>query len=609
MTPEILYVFAVIAGAGVLFATGRVRLDIVALLVVLALYLGGILSVGEALAGFGNPVVVMVGGLLVIGDMLTRAGVAHAIGEWLTRVGGGSESRLLILLTLTVAVLGCFMSNTAVVAIFIPVVFNIAARSNLNASRLLLPLAYAGLISGMLTLIATPPNLVASAELERSGYEPFGFFSVTPVGLAVLLAFLGYMLVLGRRLLPGEQVAPPKSTARTIRDLLDDYALYGTARRLRIRAGSPLQGRTLTESKLGARYPVRVLILEQMHRLGTRIIAVPGSDTDLRVGDVLVVLADEGAVLQLVDDLELEELPVTDVDREQWTTESGLATVLIHPESRLIGSTIRESRIRLEYGIQVMGLRRKGELLESFVDEKLAFGDAMLVIGPWKRIAQLQSSLHDFVVLALPVEIEQVAPARHRAPVALLILVGMVALSALEIVPVAIAVLMAVLAAVFTGCQSMKNAYSAIHWSTLVLIAGLLPIADAMIRTGGVDLIVEKLISCLGSSGPYVMMTALFLLTTLLGTALSNTATTVLVVPIAIRAAEAMQLSPHAFAMAVAIAASSAYATPVSSPATALVVEPGNYRFGDFVKAGLPVLLLTLVVSLLVIPLVFPFHG
>ena len=607
MTNEMLYVLGVVFVAGTLMVSGKVRLDIAALLIVVSFVLGGVLTVPEALAGFGNPVVIMVAGLLVISEMLTLTGVAHHVGKWIAHHGRNGEVRLLVILTLVVAILGCFMSNTAVVAVFLPVVLSVASQTNLNASRLLLPMAYAGVASGMLTLIATPPNLVVSEDLHRAGFEPFGFFSFTPIGGAVLCVFLVYMIVVGRHLLPGERFNPPKTVARNMQDLLVEFELAGTEHRLRVPMGSPLAGQTLAGSKIGSQYDVWITLLERYGRFGPRIISTPSPELEIRDGDVLVVLANRDSAAQVALDYKLTTLSVTDGDRERWTQETGIAKILIHPESRLIGSTLRKTDLRKSYGVQVLGLQHHKKILDDFLDQDIKSGDAMLVVGPWKRIRQLQSELHDFVVLVLPVEIEQAAPAWKRAPVALGILALMVGLAAFEIVPVVIAVTLCALLAVLTRCLTMEQAYVGIRWSTVVMIAGMMSVAAAMVKTGAIELLAGYLIAGAGQTGPYVMLAALFALTAGLSMVLTGTASAIVCAPIAIRAAQTLEVSPQAFAMTVAIAASAGFVMPVSSAALLLVVGPGKYRLVDFFKVGIPLLILTGLVAIILIPLLFPF--
>jgi len=608
MISDIAIVFWILGVAGLLFASGRVRLDVTALLVVMALMLTGVLTPREALAGFGDPVVLLVAGLLVVGEMLSRSGISYAMGRWLLRVGGTSESRLLVLLMLSAGVLGSVMSSTAVVAVFIPVVLTISAKTDLNASRLLMPLSFAALVSGMVTLIGTTPNLVVSAELETKSLQPFGFFSFTPIGLSVLAVTIAYMWLVGRHLLPGDSVAPPKTEARTLEDLWTGFGLERHRHRLRVSGGSPLVGQTLAEIELGTRFQARVLGIERSGpRRGRALVAVPGPEAELHPGDVLLVAADPDDAAALAAGEQLESLGIGDEDRVLWAKEVGLAVVLVHPESRLEGETLRGSDFRSVHSLHVLGVRRSGEVVDAFADESLQVGDSLLVIGSWHSIARLQSDIHDFVVLTLPQEMDEIAPARHRAPVALAILVGMVLLAAFDVMPVVAAVLLAALAAVFTGCLSMEDGYDAISWSSLVLIAGMLPVADALESTGGVDLIVGLLVDGLGYAGPYLMMTIFFFLTAGLGLVLSNTATAVLVAPIALRTAVVLDVSPYPLAMTVAIAASAAFVTPVSTPVVTLVVAPGSYSFLDFVKVGLPLLLLTWATTLLVTPIFFPF--
>ena len=608
MASEIKFVFAVIAVAAVLMASNRVRFDIVALLVVLALMLSGVLTVGEALSGFGSSVVILVAGLLVVGEMLARTGVARAVGDWILKKGGTHETRLLILIMVGAAMLGAVMSSTAVVAIFIPIVLRIAAETNLNASRMLIPMSYAALISGMLTLIATTPNIVVHEELKTAGFDGFGFFSFTTVGVAILIAAIIYILLVGRRMLPGEAHEPSGGTlTRSIEELWEDFRINEAVEHLRIDKESPLGGKTIADTQMESLYKVRILgILRRLPRTDERIVA-PAPSTELRAQDVLLVVGNPEDIERLRTEETLARHPWSPRD-QRWLWELGAAAVLIHPDSRLIGKSLREAEFRSNYNLHVLGLRRSKQPVADFKDLELRSSDSLYVVGPWSRIRQLQSQTHDFVVLETPAELAEIVPSYRRMPVALAILVGMVLLTIFDVVPLVTAVIMAALAAVFTRCLTMEDAYRSIHWSSLVLIAGMLPLADALTKTGGTQLIVDALLDAVGDSGPYVMFSVLFFLTAALGLVLSNTASAVLVAPIAIFAANALGVSPYPFAVAVLIAASAAYSTPVSTPVVTLVVEPGRYKFTDFVKVGVPLLFITYLVTLVVTPLFFPFH-
>lgn len=610
MSADAAFVFTLIAVAALAMASNRVRYDVVALLVVLALMLSGVLSVGEALSGFGSSVVILVAALLVIGEMLDRTGVARAMGDIILRRGGGNETRLLILIMVGAGVLGSVMSSTAVVAIFIPIVLRIAAETRLNASRMLMPMSYAALISGMLTLIATTPNIVVHEELQGAGLDGFGFFSFAPVGIAVLAVAVAYVLLLGRRFLSGDVGGEGVSARkRSIFELWEDFRLDRHQGTVRIGPNSKLVGATLAESGLEQRCGVTILGLMRRGRSGEERMVSPGPATRLQGDDVLLVIGNPENHACLVAEEGVIRHASSARGRQRWLWELGGAAVLVHPESGLIGKSLREAEFQSRQSLQVLGLRRGGEALRDFEEIRLAPFDSLFVAGAWTHLKELQSQTHDFVVLEMPAEQAEVVPSYRRMPVALAILAGMVLLTLFDIVPLVAAVLIAALAAVFTRCLTMEDAYRAIHWPSLVLIAGMLPLADALDTTGGTRLIVDALLSAVGEASPYVMLSVLFLLTASLGLVLSNTASAVLVAPIAIYAAAALGVSPYPFAVAVLIAASAAYSTPVSTPVVTLVVEPGRYRFMDFVKVGVPLLVLTYLVTLTVAPLIFPFDA
>jgi di/tricarboxylate transporter len=607
MSYETIFVFATVVVAAVLFASNRVRLDIVAILVVLALMLSGVLTAGEALAGFGDPVVILVASLLVVGEMLDRTGVAQSIGTWIIRTGGNNETRLLVLIMLAAAALSSIMSSTAVVAIFIPIVFKVANRTGLEASRMLLPMSYAAMISGMLTLIATTPNLVVSAELEYSGFQPLGFFSFFPIGLVVLAVGIVYILFVGRRLLPDAKEASTPEPNRTLQDLRDDFGLNHQVHRARVTAQSPLVGKLIGETDVENRYQVYVLGIDALDKPGRQNTTLK-NDTDnaLEVENVLLVLGNADDISTFAEEQNLQLLPDSNRDRQRMLHEHGACVVLIHPDCRFIGKSLREIEFRSWYGVHVVGIRRGKTPLDDRDNQPLASGDALLVEGFWSRIAKLRDEVHDFVLLELPAEFEEVRPAHRRAPIAIGILLGMVVLSASGLVPVVAAVLIAALAAVASRCLTMEDAYRSISWSSIVLLAGMLPVADALYKTGGMDILVDTVVSGIGSAGPYAMMTLLFFLTAGLSLFLSNTASAVLIAPVAIQSALAMDVSPYTFAVVVLIGASAAFGSPVASPVVTLVVEPGRYRFVDFMKVGAPLMLLTYIAALIVTPILFP---
>ncbi|MCP3751543.1 SLC13 family permease [Pseudomonas sp. SBB6] len=607
MNHELLWVLGLLFAAVALFIANRPRMDVVALLVIVALPLLGILSVQEALAGFSDPNVVLIAALFVIGEGLVRTGIAYRIGEWMADRAGNSEARLIVLLMVCVAGLGSVMSSTGVVAIFIPVVLSIAARMKVSPSRLMMPLAFAGLISGMLSLVATPPNVVVHSELVRHGESGFSFFSFTPFGLVVLLLGVGYML-LTRHWLGGEvRKDGSAQTRRTLLDLIIDYKLAGRERRLRVRPGSPLIGHSLSELKLRTEHGASVVGIERQHKFTTRVLS-PDSSTTVHEGDVLLLdlFAPKDDLRSLCQSMQLEPLHFKAAYFIDQSQEVGMAEVAVPPGSQLIGKSLLELTFRSRWGLNVVGLRRdQAAIEEQLVEEKLKLGDTLLVIGTWKAIRQLQAQPRDFLVLSLPAEIDNVAPAGNRAPYALISLAVMVGLMVSGVVPNVIAALIGCLLMGAGRCIDMNSAYRAIHWQSLVLIVGMLPFALALQKTGGIALAVHGLVQMLGSAGPYVILASLFAITAIIGLFISNTATAVLMAPVAVTTAEQLGASPYPFAMIVALAASAAFMTPVSSPVNTLVLGPGQYRFGDFVKVGVPFTLLVMVASVIMVPWLF----
>ncbi|QBF26300.1 SLC13 family permease [Pseudomonas tructae] len=607
MNHDLLWVLGLLFTAVALFIANRPRMDVVALLVIVALPLLGIISVQEALAGFSDPNVVLIAALFVIGEGLVRTGIAYRIGEWMAERAGNSEARLIVLLMVCVAGLGSVMSSTGVVAIFIPVVLSIAARMRISPSRLMMPLAFAGLISGMLSLVATPPNVVVHSELVRHGASGFSFFSFTPFGLVVLLLGVGYML-LTRHWLGGEvRKDGSAQTRRTLLDLIIDYKLAGRERRLRVRPGSPLIGHSLSELKLRTEHGASVVGIERQHKFTTRVLS-PDSSTTVHEGDVLLLdlFAPKDDLRSLCQNMQLEPLHFKAAYFIDQSQEVGMAEVAVPPGSLLIGKSLLELTFRSRWGLNVVGLRRDQNAIdEQLVEEKLKLGDTLLVIGTWKAIRQLQTQPRDFLVLSLPAEIDNVAPAGNRAPYALISLAVMVALMVSGVVPNVIAALIGCLLMGAGRCIDMNSAYRAIHWQSLVLIVGMLPFALALQKTGGIALAVHGLVQMLGSAGPYVILASLFTITAIIGLFISNTATAVLMAPVAISTAEQLGASPYPFAMIVALAASAAFMTPVSSPVNTLVLGPGQYRFADFVKIGVPFTVLVMVVSVIMVPWIF----
>ncbi|ECC9539240.1 SLC13 family permease [Salmonella enterica subsp. salamae] len=608
MNGELIWVLSLLAIAVVLFATGKVRMDAVALFVIVAFVLSGTLTLPEAFSGFSDPNVILIAALFIIGDGLVRTGVATVVGTWLVKMAGSSEIKMLVLLMITVAGLGAFMSSTGVVAIFIPVVLSVSMHMQTSPSRLMMPLSFAGLISGMMTLVATPPNLVVNSELLREGLHGFSFFSVTSLGVVVLALGIVYMLVM-RFMLKGDAPGQQAGKRRTFRDLIREYRLTGRARRLAIRPGSPMVGQRLDDLKLRERYGANVIGVERWRRFRRVIVNVNGV-SEFRARDVLLIdmSAAEVDLREFCAEQLLEPMILRGEYFSDQALDVGMAEISLIPESELIGKSVREIAFRTRYGLNVVGLKRDGVALEgSLADEPLLMGDIILVVGNWKLISQLGQKGRDFVVLNMPVEVSEASPAHSQAPHAIFCLVLMVALMLTDEIPNPIAAIIACLLMGKFRCIDAESAYKAIHWPSIILIVGMMPFALALQKTGGVSLVVQGLMDIGGGYGPYMMLGCLFVLCAAIGLFISNTATAVLMAPIALAAAKSMGVSPYPFAMAVAMAASAAFMTPVSSPVNTLVLGPGNYSFSDFMKLGVPFTLIVMAVCIVMIPMLFPF--
>ncbi|MBC4639479.1 SLC13 family permease [Klebsiella quasipneumoniae] len=610
MNGELIWVLSLLAIAVVLFATGKVRMDAIALMVIVAFVLSGTLTLTEAFSGFSDPNVILIAALFIIGDGLVRTGVATKMGAWLVSVAGNSETKMLIYLMITVAGLGAFMSSTGVVAIFIPVVLSVSARMNTSPSRLMMPLSFAGLISGMMTLVATPPNLVVNSELLREGLHGFSFFSVTPIGLVVLILGIVYMLAVRFMLKTDNGDSARDGRKRsTFRDLIREYHLTGRARRLAIRPGSPMIGQRLDDLKLRERYCANVIGVERWRRFRRVIVNVNGV-SEFRARDVLLIdmSASDVDLRQFCGEQMLEPMVLRGEYFADQALDVGMAEVALIPDSEMIGKTVREIAFRTRFGLNIVGMKRDGKAMDgSVVDEPLQLGDILLVVGNWRQIALLAKRGRDFVVLNMPVEVDDASPAHSQAPHAIFCLVLMVALMLTDEIPNPIAAIIACLLMGKFRCINAESAYKAIHWPSIILIVGMMPFALALQKTGGVDLVVKGLMDVAGGEGPYLMLGCLFVMCAAIGLFISNTATAVLMAPIALAAAKSMGVSPYPFAMVVAMAASAAFMTPVSSPVNTLVLGPGKYSFSDFVKIGVPFTVLVMVVCVLLIPVLFPF--
>ncbi|MFO7322712.1 MAG: SLC13 family permease [Chloroflexota bacterium] len=620
MTPEMIITLIVMVAATVLFVTEWIRIDLVALLVLIALVVTGVLTIEEAVAGFSSTAVLSIGFLFVVGGAIFQTGLAAMASDRILRIAGTSETRLIIVLMIFVGTIGAFISSTGVVALMMPAVLNLASRSKIPVSRLLMPLAFAALLSGTMSLIATPPNIIASEALENAGYAPFDFFSFTPLGILLLVSGTAVMVLLGRRLLPERRSTQVIQRMETPAELFALYRLPENLLRLRVRKTSPLVGKTVADSRLRSDFNVNIVHIKRNNARselfpgpwgnGRTTTLEPTPDTRLEQNDVLLVEGDLTDVTQAAAHWNLGVMsnlpPIKEGD--VITHELGIAEVLLRPRSSLIGKTLTELRFGSRYNLTVLSIRRPG--VEEALDLKttpLKLGDILLVQGKWKDIFALKQLRHDFVVMGEPEALEMGAFTKPtHAPIALLIMVGMVVAIAFNIMSLTLASIVAAVAVVLTGCIDIEDAYESVNWSSLILIAGMMPLGTALVKVGLVETMANGIGQLLGAYGPMAVIAGLFLLTTVMTQIASNTAAALLIAPIALATAENLGISPHAVLMAVAVAASMAFLTPVASPVNALVMSAGNYRFLDFARAGAPMLLVAFIITMILLPILWP---
>lgn len=588
------------------FMRNKLRMDIVALIVIAFFSLSGILTVQESFAGLSDPNVILIALLFIVGESLVRTGIAYQVSEWLMKVAKASEIRVLVLLMLCIAGLGSFMSSTGIVAIFIPVVLAICTGMHISPKRMMMPLSIAGLISGMMTLIATPPNLVAHSELVKAGFAGFSFFSFTPIGAAVLLLGIGYMIIARRWLDDGESVTQIKQGS-SFHQLIEQYHLAGKAKMVVVAPHSDLIGKTINELNLRNHFGFNLIAIQRVKHFRRISIAAYGSAT-LREKDILLldISVDNETFNQHCETLGLKE---TSLKGEYFSAHSksiGMVELSLMPESEIIGKSVSELKFRSTYGCSVVGLKRNNQIMhDNIIHTPLEFGDVLLVMGLWNQLLKFDDK-RDFYLFNTPDESKQIAPALSQAPHAIFSVLTMVLLMISGIVPNVIAALIACLMLGKFRCIDMKTAYQSIHLPSIVLIVGMMPFSIALQKTGGVDLIVKVLLDMMQNLSVHLILMLLFAFTAIISAFISNTATAILVMPIAIAIAQQLGYSPLPFAMIVAISASAAFMTPVSSPVNTMVLAPGGYKFFDFVKIGVPFTLLVMLLAVFAVPLLFP---
>ena len=620
-----------------MFIWGRVRADIVALTALAALLVLGILTPAEALAGFSSPIVIMMIGLFVVGGAIMQTGLAKLTGNKLMALSRGNETITFLLVMLVTSFIGAFVSNTGTVALMMPIIMSIAAGSGMQSSRFLMPLAFAGSLGGMLTLIGTPPNLVIDEVLTASGYQPLAFFSFFPVGIIVIAIGIIVLMPLSKIFLSKSQGNKKKKNAKSLDDLVDEYRLLDNLHRYivplnrtsaaRDENGNVMDivGKTLKELSIQKKYGVSIIEIrnEKKSRLGLVKDVnqnMAKSSSTIQVHDTLYIIGDEQKMQRFAQDYGLRKMKDVKID----FYDLGLTEIVVMPTSNFVGLRIGEANLRKRFGINVLGVKRGSSssssseggrggseyITDNLIAAKLHVGDMLLVQGEWTNLAHLTADTTNWVVLDQPEKAADKVLLDYKAPVAAAIMLLMIAMMVFDFIPVApvTAVIIAGLLTVFAGCfRNVEAAYKTINWESIVLIAAMMPMSTALEKTGASALVSQGLVDSLGAMGPTALLAGIYFTTSLMTMFISNTATAVLMAPIALVAAQQVGVSPYSFLFAVTLGASMCFASPFSTPPNALVMKAGGYTFMDYVKVGLPLQIIIGIVMTFVLPLLFAY--
>lgn len=610
--------------SAIFFMNGKIRSDVVALCALVLLLVFQILTPEEALSGFSNSIVIMMVGLFVVGGAIFQTGLAKMISAKILRMAGKSELKLFILVMLVTAAIGAFVSNTGTVALMLPIVVSLALSANMNASRLLMPLAFASSMGGMMTLIGTPPNLVIQNTLTENGYAPLSFFSFTPVGIICVLTGIIVLIPLSKIFLSkkGQNNNNKTNRNKSLNELVKEYQLANNLFRIKVNPKSPVIGKNVVELDIRKKYGLNVLEVRRISQSQSRFLKSVNqklaTDTTLQSEDVIYVMGDFDRIHQIAQELDLYIIDSHTTEESGKNKENsldfydiGIAEILLMPNSRLINQSVKDAGFRDKYNLNVLGIRRKKEyILHDIKDEKIHSGDVLLVQGTWNDIARLSEDQSEWVVLGQPLTEAAKVTLDYKAPVAAAIMVLMIAAMMFDFIPIApvTPVMIAGLLMVLTGCfRNVESAYKTINWESIVLIAAMLPMSLALEKTGASKVISHSLVTGLGQYGPVILLAGVYFTTSLMTMFISNTATAVLLAPIAMQSAIGIGVSPYPFLFAVTVAASMCFASPFSTPPNALVMPAGQYTFMDYVKVGLPLQIIIGIIMIFTLPLIFPF--
>jgi di/tricarboxylate transporter len=601
---DITILFLIIAVVIVLFITEKVPVVIVALGTALSLYFTGILDFRQALGGLGDPTTIFIASLFVVSAGLEVTGVTAWAGQFLIEKAGESRVRQLVLIMLACAALTGLISLNGAVAALLPVVVVMAVRLNRPPSQLLMPMVFASHAGSLLALTGSPVNVLVSQASAEAGKGHFGFFEFAIVGVPLLAGTMAILVFLGNRLLPHKSGASmPTDLSKHARTLVEQYRLEGNAFQLRVRPSSPLIGTAPTAIDLAA-YPGLSLIGSQTGATGR-----PLTRAAIAEGDTLILRGEADAAASFANDQHLSfgageaEAGVADT---LFNRSSGLAEVVIPPRSGMVGREMFPGMVTESGDLLILAIQRRGEDVGPG-KTTLEVGDTMLLQGTWSALDKRLADPEVLVVDSPDLVRRQAVPMGTGAKAAIGILVAMVAALALNLVPSAVAGLVAAVAMVLVGVLTVDQAYRSVNWTTVILVGAMTPLSAAMAETGAAQMLADKLVGIVGEAGPYALLAGLFILTAVLGQLISNTATALIIIPIAVAAALELGISPRPVMMSVCVAAAASFLTPVATPVNLMIMGPGGYKFGDYWKIGIVCMAWFFVMAVFFVPMIWRF--
>ncbi len=607
---------------GAFLAWGRFRSDIVTMLALMSLTVLDILTPQEAIAGFSNPVVLMLAGMFIVAGGINQTGLAKKLSIRLLRLGGKSELWLFVLVMLVTAFLSSFMSNYGTVALLLPIIVNMTREADLNARRFLMPMAFASSMGGMMTLIGAPPNLIVNEALIEANFKGLEFFTVLPVGIILLvigIVFLWFRSSFLEKSDRNKEIAQRQT--KSPQELIKEYQLSDNLFRLQVPKESPILHTPLRDLAITNRYNVTIVEIRNYQSHTDKILKsvshyFANADTILNVDDLIYVEGSFDDVNRFVEENDLifvdtkqTENKIMAFDSEMKFDEIGVAEAVVLSSSKLINRQVKESGFRRRYQINILGIKRQGEyILHQVQHEKIHAGDSLLIQGAWTNMDEMASEELDLVIVGQPMQEANKVVLEHKAGISALILFAMIISMAFKILPNVTSVLVAALLMIITRCfRNVETAYKSIRWQNIVFFAAMLPMATAMDKTGASATISHGLVSFIGSLGPHAVLAALYIATSLFTIFVSNAATVIIFAPIAIQSAVALNVSPYPFVLAVATAGVMCLASPYATPPNSLVLSPGHYTYSDFIRVGLPLQIIYVIVMIFAVPLLYPF--